>query len=138
MQLLLENHGGITADPEVMVQLINDVGPTHLKTLVDIGNFEPWMSAHDPRRGSPNLHELDLTPLYEGLARIAPYAGYVHAKTHDFDENGKPVVIDVVKALRIIRDTGFSGPIGLEYEGNTGDPWENTARTRALVEEAFG
>jgi sugar phosphate isomerase/epimerase len=138
MQLLLENHGGITADPEVMVQLLEAVGPTHLKTLVDIGNFEPWSSAHDPCKGAVNLADLDLTPLYAGLARIAPYAGYVHAKTHDFDENGKPIVIDVVKALRIVRDTGFTGPIALEYEGNNGDPWENTARTKALVEEAFG
>jgi hypothetical protein len=138
MQLLLENHGGITKDPEMIVRLVQDVGPTHLKTLVDIGNFEPWMSAHDPRQGKVDLTDLDLTPLYAGLARIAPFAGLLHAKTHDFDENGKPLVIDIVKALRIVRDTGFTGPISLEYEGNTGDPWVNTARTKALVEEAFG
>jgi hypothetical protein len=36
-----------------------------------------------------------------------------------------------------VRDAGFAGPISLEYEGNEGDAWENTRRTRALVEEAF-
>ena len=138
MQLLLENHGGITKDPEVIVRLIQDVGPTHLKTLVDIGNFEPWMSAHNPLQSRVEPTGLDLTPLYAGLARIAPFAGLVHAKTHDFDENGTPLVLDVVKALRIVRDTGFTGPISLEYEGESGDPWVNTARTKALVEEAFG
>ena len=71
------------------------------------------------------------------LARIAPYAHFVHAKTHGFDANGRPVHLDVVRALRVVRDTGYAGPISLEYEGNDGDPWENTRRTLALVEQAF-
>jgi len=81
---------------------------------------------------------VDPTPVYASIARIAPYAGLVHAKTHEFDERGRPIDLDVVRALRIVRDTGYDGPISLEYEGNEGDPWEQTMRTQALVEEAFG
>jgi len=137
MQMLLENHGGITRDPEVIVRLVEAVGPTHLKTLVDICNFEPLLSLQSAESSGNVPSDLDLAPLYAALARIAPYAGLVHAKTIRFDEDGKPLLIDVVKALRIVRDTGFTGPIAVEFEGGTGDPWVNTARTKALVEEAF-
>ena len=137
LQLLIENHGGITADPEVIVAIVEAVGPANLKTLVDIGNFEPLLSMQMARMQGHEPPEVDPTPIYGAIARIAPYAGLVHAKTHEFDEHGRPRVLDVVRALRVVRDAKYAGPISLEYEGNAGDPWENTRRTKALVEEAF-
>ena len=114
------------------------VGPTQLKTLVDIGNFEPLLSMQMAvMQGQEPPTTLDTTPLYGAIAQIAPYAGLVHAKTHGFDQQGRPLHMDVVRALRVVRDSGFAGPISLEYEGSEGDAWENTRRTRALVEEAF-
>ena len=41
-------------------------------------------------------------------------------------------------ALRVVRDAGYTGTISIEYEGNSGDAWENTRRTRALVKDASG
>jgi sugar phosphate isomerase/epimerase len=137
LQLLIENHGGITADPEVIVAIVEAVGPANLKTLVDIGNFEPLLSMQMARMQGREPPEVDPTPVYGAIARIAPYAGLVHAKTHEFDEHGRPRILDVVRALRVVRDAKYTGPISLEYEGSEGDPWENTDRTRALVEEAF-
>jgi hypothetical protein len=137
--LLIENHGGITSDPEVIVRVVEAVGPARLKTLVDIGNFEPLMSMSMAKAmGTEPPASTDLAPLYLALARIAPYAGLVHAKTSQFDENGRAFPLDVVRALRIVRDTDYAGPISIEYEGAEGDPWENSRRTKALVEEAFG
>jgi sugar phosphate isomerase/epimerase len=138
LQLLIENHGGITADPEVVVAIVEAVGPTNLKTLVDIGNFEPLLSLQMARMQGHEPPEVDPTPVYGAIARIAPYAGLVHAKTHEFDEHGQPRILDVVRALRVVRDAGYTGPISLEYEGEQGDPWDNTRRTRALAEAAFG
>ena len=138
VQLLIENHGGITGSAETIVRLVEAVGPDNLKTLVDIGNFEPLISLTMARFQGKPLPEIgDMSPLYESIARIAPYAGLVHAKTHEFDEQGKPEVLDVVRALRVVRDSGYAGPISVEYEGNLGDPWTNTRRTKELVEEAF-
>jgi sugar phosphate isomerase/epimerase len=137
LQLLIENHGGITADPEVIVAIVEAVGPERLKTLVDIGNFEPLLSMQMAIMQGKEPPEVDVTPVYDAIGRIAPYAGLVHAKTHGFDADGKPLRLDVVRALRVVRDAGYTGPISLEYEGNSGDPWENTRRTHALVEEAF-
>jgi sugar phosphate isomerase/epimerase len=138
LQLLIENHGGITTDPSVIVRIVEEVGPAQLKTLVDIGNFEPLLSMQMAViQGREPPTTLDTTPLYGAIAQIAPYAGLVHAKTHGFDQQGRPLHMDVVRALRVVRDAGFAGPISLEYEGSEGDAWENTRRTRALVEEAF-
>lgn len=137
LDLLVENHGGITADPEVIVALVEGVGRDALKVLVDIGNFEPLLSMQMAAIQGKETPDVDVAPLYDKIARIAPYAHLVHAKTHGFDAAGRPLHLDVVRALRVVRDAGFTGPISLEYEGNTGDPWENTRRTRALVEQAF-
>jgi sugar phosphate isomerase/epimerase len=137
LDLLVENHGGITADPEVIVALVEGVGRDELKVLVDIGNFEPLISVQMAAMQGREIPEVDVTPLYEKVARIAPYAHLVHAKTHDFDDAGRPLRLDVARALRLVRDAGFTGPVSLEYEGNEGDPWENTRRTLALVEQAF-
>lgn len=138
LQLLIENHGGITADPAVIVAIVKAVGSDKLKTLVDIGNFEPLLSMQMAIMQGQQPPEVDATPVYGALAQIAPYAGLVHAKTHDFDEHGQPRHLDVVRALRVVRDAGYTGTISIEYEGNSGDAWENTRRTKALVEQAFG
>jgi sugar phosphate isomerase/epimerase len=138
LQLLIENHGGITADPAVIVAIVEAVGPARLKTLVDIGNFEPLLSMQMAIMQGQQPPEVDATPVYGALAQIAPYAGLVHAKTHDFDQHGQPRHLDIVRALRVVRAAGYAGTISIEYEGNTGDAWENTRRTRALVEQAFG
>jgi hypothetical protein len=138
LQLLLENHGGITSDPQVIIDLMEAVGTDLLKGLTDIGNFEPMMSRQWAIMQGQTPPPMDLEPLYAAVARIAPYAALVHAKTHEFDAQGNPQPLDVVRALRVVRDTGYSGPISLEYEGSDGDPWENTLRTKALVEQAFG
>jgi hypothetical protein len=137
LQLLIENHGGITADPGVILRILDGVGYDHLKALVDIGNFEPLMSSRMAVMQGGQPQEVDLEPVYVAVGRIAMYAGLVHAKTHEFDDQGRPVGLDVVRALHIVLDTDYAGTISIEYEGNQGDPWENTRRTKALVEEAI-
>jgi sugar phosphate isomerase/epimerase len=135
LKLLTENHGGITTDPEMVVQIIEASGAG---LLLDIGNFEPHLSITMATLTGADLPaEVDVTPIYAALARLAPYAALVHAKTHGFDADGRPQYLDVARALQVVRDAGYRGAISLEYEGNAGDPWENTARTRALVEQVF-
>jgi sugar phosphate isomerase/epimerase len=137
LQLLIENHGGRSSDPNFLIGLLEDVGPS-LKALLDIGNFEPLMSVNMARfQGKEPPKVIDLTPQYDAIAKVAPFAGLVHAKTHEFDANGRPTDLDVVRALRIVRGRGYSGPISIEYEGRGGDCWENSQRTKALIEEAF-
>jgi len=130
--ITVENHGGITKDPETIVRLVREVGPDLLKTCVDVGNFEPAMSAQ--MKGlAPGSY--DPSPLYDGIAQIAPYAAIVHAKTMQFDEEGNHLGWDIVKGIRIVLDAGFRGPISVEYGGGQ-DEWENSLRTKRLAQQA--
>jgi sugar phosphate isomerase/epimerase len=137
LDLLVENHGGITTDPEAVLALVERVGQDDLKVLLDIGNFEPLLSLQRALMQGHEAPSVDVTPVYGAIARLAPYAHLVHAKTHGFDAAGRPLWLDVARALRVVHDAGYAGPISLEYEGSDGDPWENTRRTLALVEEVF-
>ncbi|HEU5102454.1 MAG TPA: TIM barrel protein, partial [Roseiflexaceae bacterium] len=71
LQLLTENHGGITTDPEVVVQIIEAAG---VGLLLDIGNFEPLLSVTMATLlGGELPAEVDVTPIYGAVARLAPY-----------------------------------------------------------------
>jgi sugar phosphate isomerase/epimerase len=136
--LLIENHGGRSSEPEFLIQLLETVGPP-LRALLDVGNFEPQMSIGRARwQGQEPPTNLDYTPQYAAIERVTPYAGLVHAKTHEFDAAGRPTELDVARALRIVHDQGYTGPISIEYEGRNGDCWVNSQRTLDLVHEAFG
>lgn len=133
LTMTIENHGGLTADPETIVRIVEGVGPDRLKVCLDTANFAP-VAGQQARRTPPD--GIDPEPLYAGLARIAPFAGIVHAKTLWFDSDGNHLVYDAGRTLRIVRDAGFTGPISIEYGGGV-DAWARTRRTRELVEEVF-
>jgi len=138
MLLLVENHGGISSNPETVVRILESVGLDRMKLLLDIGNWEPLVSRAMARfQGQSVPAELDLEPLYAAIGRTAPYAGFVHAKTHDLDERGLDPELDVARAIRIVKASGYAGPLSIEYEGTKGDPWEATARVKAMIEEAW-
>ena len=46
------------------------------------------------------------------------HAKAVSAKSNNFDADGWEVDTDYVKMLQIVKDAGYSGFIGVEYEGD--------------------
>ncbi|MBC7921693.1 MAG: hypothetical protein H7Z75_11480 [Ferruginibacter sp.] len=54
---------------------------------------------------------------YDGVTRMMPYAKGVSAKMHVFDEKGNDTETDFAWMLKIVKDSGFKGFIGVEYEG---------------------
>jgi hydroxypyruvate isomerase len=48
---------------------------------------------------------------------MMPKAFAVSAKSNDFDENGDEKTIDYMKMLKIVKSFGYTGYIGVEYEG---------------------
>jgi L-ribulose-5-phosphate 3-epimerase len=114
LHILIENHGGVSGDPECIVRIMRGVGGTAIGALPDFGNFPAAIR-------------------YEALAKIAPFAGAVHAKTYAFNAQGEETTIDVGRCVRIIRDAGYVGPFGIEFEGQ-GDDHEGVLKTKALLE----
>ena len=72
---------------------------------------------------------------YVGTKELMPFAKAVSAKTYDFDENGNCVETDYYKIMKIVKDSGFNGYIGIEYEGEKISEEEGIRKTKALLEK---
>jgi sugar phosphate isomerase/epimerase len=59
----------------------------------------------------------------------------VSAKTYDFDAQGNCIETDYYKMLKIIKDAGFTGYMGIEYEGDKTSLEEGLKKTKALLEK---
>ena len=66
-----------------------------------------------------------------------PYAKGVSAKTYDFDAAGDQPRLDYPKLLKIVKDTGFDGYIGIEYEGESLSEHEGILATKKLIENTW-
>lgn len=116
MNLLIENHGGPSADPDNIVRIVKAVGSNNFGTCPDFGNFAPQIR-------------------YEALAKISPYALLAHAKTYKFDESGEEMTIDIKKCVDILKEAKFDGYLSIEYEGED-DEYEGVKKTIALLKKS--
>jgi hydroxypyruvate isomerase len=63
-----------------------------------------------------------------------PFAKGVSAKSHEFDADGNEVHTDFRRMLKIVKNSGFQGYVGIEYEGAK-DSYEGIRATKALLEK---
>jgi len=89
-------------------------------TLPDFGNFR--------------VKEGEMYDRYKGVAELMPFAKAVSAKSHDFDEKGNETHTDYSKMMKIVIDAGYSGFVGIEYEGSVLDEYAGVKATKALLE----
>ena len=66
-----------------------------------------------------------------------PFAKGVSAKSYDFDELGNETTINYAKMSEIVKKSGFSGWIGIEWEGENISEEEGIKKTLALVKKHF-
>jgi len=116
MNVIVENHGGLSSDGEWLTRLIKAVDLPNCGTLPDFGNFPPET---DP---------------YEAVEMMMPYAKSVSAKSFDFDENGDETKIDYRRMMKIVLDAGYEGYVGIEYEGERLSETEGIVATKKLLE----
>ncbi len=96
--LALENHGGVTAQAEGLLEIVRQVNSPAFGVNFDSGNFH----AGDP---------------YAELAKIAPYAvnAQIKVEVHVGDQT-QPT--DLPRVINILKDAGYSGWVALEYEAD--------------------
>jgi sugar phosphate isomerase/epimerase len=87
-----------------------------------------------PGFGNFTISEDETYDNYEGTEKLMEHAKGVSAKTYDFDENGNETTLDVKRLMRIVRDAGYTGHVGIEYEGNRLSEDEGIKATKALLE----
>ena len=103
VRLAVENHGGITLNPDNLVRLMKHMEEKRWQKIVglcaDFGNF---------RRED----------LLDGIARMAPWVIHVHVKGFEFDDSGKETRIDVERCVRPLKKRPrYTGVWSIEYEG---------------------
>ena len=66
-----------------------------------------------------------------------PYAKGVSAKSNVFDEAGNEVNSDFLRIMKIVKESGFKGHVGIEYEGTQLSEDEGIKATKALLEKVI-
>lgn len=134
INVIVENHGGLSSDSEKLVAVIKEINMSNCGTLPDFGNFCVARKGGDNWKGEC-INEYDK---YLGTKQMMPYAKAVSAKSYDFDENGQETKIDFAKMLAIVRGFEYDGFIGVEYEGDVLSEEEGIKATRdLLIKEAM-
>jgi sugar phosphate isomerase/epimerase len=64
---------------------------------------------------------------------LLPYAKGVSAKTYDFDADGEQPLLDYKKLIAIVKDSGFKGYMGIEYEGLNQPEFDGVRKTQNLL-----
>jgi sugar phosphate isomerase/epimerase len=121
INVIVENHGGYSSDGKWLANVMEKVNSPYCGTLPDFGNFR--ISATE---------EYDI---YKGVSELLPYAKGISAKTFNFDANGQETKIDYVKMFNIIKKSGWTGIVGIEYEGDKLSEGEGIMLTKKLLEK---
>jgi L-ribulose-5-phosphate 3-epimerase len=114
----VENHHGISSQPEWLADLVKAVDHSRFGLTVDTNNFR--VDQDNPYDQDPNSIPR-YVDRYQGLETLMPLANWVSAKFYAFDSTGYEISMDYPRILDIILRSGFSGYISVEYEGE-GEP----------------
>ena len=117
VHLALENHGGLTATADGMLQLVRAVNSPWFGVNLDTGNF----------------HSEDI---YGDLEKLAPYALNVQVKVTVSGSDRKKRESDFNKLASLLTAAKYRGYIVLEYE-EKGDPRVECKRYLEQLRQAF-
>ena len=126
IDVIVENHGGLSSQPVWLVETIELANHPRLGTMVDFDNF-----AYSETRiwgGTERYNR------YEGVELLTPHARSISAKSYAFDAEGHETTIDYRRMMRIILDAGFRGYVSVEYEGAELSEVDGIRATKALLE----
>ena len=127
INILVENHGGSTSDGNWMEQLMKRVAENNIGTLPDFGNFCMKYTTGTDRKC---ISEYDR---YKGVSQMIPFAKGVSAKTRDFDAEGNCIETSYSRMMKIVKDSGFTGYAGIEFEGRNCSEKEGIKKTKLLL-----
>jgi len=122
LNAIVENHGGLSSHGGWLAGVMRLVNKPNVGTLPDFGNFVI------------NRQTGEEYDRYQGTAALMPFAKGMSAKSHDFDAAGNEIHTDYRRMLRIVKDAGYRGYIGIEYEGRNLSEPEGIRATKRLLE----
>jgi sugar phosphate isomerase/epimerase len=116
----LENDSLVSEDPFFIVNVIEKTGNPYLRALPDFGNTL--------QKGDPAYN-------YRGLELMFAHAfNMSHVKDEVMSPAGKVYRVDMARVFGIAKAKGYRGYFSMEWETETGDPFQGTRR---LIKETL-
>lgn len=138
LDVLVQNHIGYSCDPDWLVEVMKRVGGKHSGVEADPGHFQEIFIVQKPGGGHDVISGASFD-LYSGWAKLMPFTKAVNAKTHSFDAQGNESTMDYRRLLEIVKKSGYTGYIGIEWEpegtGKQLSPSEGIEKTKDLLEK---
>lgn len=130
INVLIENHGGLSSDGEWLAGLMRMADHPRVGTLPDFGNWfqTPWGARSQDGTAAAEYDR------YRGVDLMMPFARGVSAKSYDFDAAGNETSTDFDRMLRVVLKHGFDGHVGIEYEGERLSEHDGILATKRLLE----
>jgi sugar phosphate isomerase/epimerase len=116
LNVMIENHGGLSSDPDILVRLMKLAPAANFGLLPDFGNF------------------YGATDRYDAVKKMMPYAKGVSFKCWDFGPDGKETKMDMARLMKIVQDSGFKGWVGIEYEGERLPEYDGIAAAKKWLD----
>ena len=132
INVIVENHGGYSSNGEWLTGVMKAVNMKNCGTLPDFGNF---CIKRDATNWRTCVEEYDR---YKGVKELMPFAKGVSAKTNVFDADGNERVMDYVRLMKIVKEAGFKGIVGIEFEGEELSEDEGIKATLKLLQKVGG
>jgi sugar phosphate isomerase/epimerase len=126
INVLVENHGGFSSDGGWMQEVFSQVKSPNCGTLPDFGNF----CVEKDRVNKTCIIEYDR---YKGIEELLPFAKAVSAKSRNFDANGNEIETDFLKVMTMVKNIGYRGFVGIEFEGSGVSEFKGIELTRDLL-----
>ncbi len=120
LNVLITPHAGLTSTTERLTSLIKRIGGFRIGSLPSFG------AAADAGGGNP----------VEGLRKLAPYAGAIHATIEGFNKKGAHKSWDLAECVSAVRSVGFLNTLAIDYTGDA-DPIPNIEKARDLLQAAI-
>ena len=130
INVIVENHGSYSSDGQWLSAVMKGINKPNVGTLPDFGNF-------CLRRDGKGLWDgkcIEEYDRYKGVGEMMPFAKGVSAKSHEFDAQGNCIETDYTRMLKVVKDAGFHGYIGIEYEGEKLSEPDGIRKTKELLE----
>ena len=124
INILVENHGGFSSNGDWMTKVFSQVKNENIGTLPDFGNF------CIERKGDKCVNEYDR---YKGMEQLLVFAKAVSAKSNFFDAQGNEKNIDYYRIMKLVKEVGYTGFVGVEFEGIAEVEEKGIQQTRDLL-----
>jgi sugar phosphate isomerase/epimerase len=133
--VVVENHGGLSSNGKWLTQVMKLADHKRVGILPDFGNFYI-----DRAKG-------EMYNPYQGLREFMPWVKQaVSAKSYDWDTSAgqfytedrrekNEMTLDYERLIKIVLDAGYSGYIGIEYEGQKHSEMDGIKRTKQALED---